>query len=159
MSRLDPARPRHPRQGLSGFTILGYMQKDPRLAAGQAMQKDDFPSFGKALDNRGDLIREWCEEWVIDADGGWQEICEKLEEVFWIATILVGASSRPGYKPKMDFFLMHTLTSAIFLPSMLEILSPSSRIALLHSHFRVMVAYWVSRGRYAVRSYLSDRSY
>lgn len=147
MARLDPARPRHPRQGLSGFTILGHMQKDPRLAAGQAMQKDDFPRLGAALANRGDLIRAWCEEWVIDPEGGWQEICEKLEEVFWIATVLVGASSRPGYKPKMDFFLMHTLTSAIFLPGMLEVLSPASRIALLHSHFRVMIAYWISRGR------------
>ncbi|CAA3032869.1 Hypothetical predicted protein [Olea europaea subsp. europaea] len=148
ISRLDPARPRHPRLGLSGFTVLGHMLKDPRLAAGQAMQKDDFPRLGSAIKNRGDLMRAWCEEWVIDPDGGWTEVCEKLEEIFWIATVLVGASSRPGYKPRMDFFMMHALTSAIFLPGMLEVLSPNSRISLLHSHFRVMVAYWVSRGRW-----------
>jgi hypothetical protein len=83
----------------------------------------------------------------VDESGGWTEIVEKTEELFWIATVLVGASSRPGYATRLDFFLMHTLTSAIFLPDMLEALSPSSRIALLHSHFRVMIAYWVSRGR------------
>ena len=148
ISSLDPARPRHPRLGLSGFTILGHMLKDPRLAAGQANGKDENPRLGAAIRNRGDLIRAWCEEWVVDPAGGWREICEKLEEIFWIATVLVGASTRPGYTPRLDFFLMHTLTSAIFLPRILEILNPTNRIALLHSHFRVMVAYWVSRGRY-----------
>lgn len=123
------------------------MLADPRLAAGQANKKDDFPRFDKAVENRGDVIREWCEEWIVDEAGGWKEIVEKTEELFWIATVLVGAVSRVGYKPRMDFFLMHTLTSAIFLPSLLEVLSPSSRIALLHSHFRVTLAYWVSRGR------------
>lgn len=145
--RLDPSRQRHPRLGLSAFTIIAHILKDPRLAAGQANRKDDFPRLESAIRNRGDLIRAWCTEWVIDPAGGWTEIVEKTEEIFWVAAVLVGASSRPGYKPRMDFFMMHALTSAMFLPSMLEILSPSSRIQLLHSHFRVMIGYWVSRGR------------
>lgn len=42
---------------------------------------------------------------------------------------------------------MHGLTSVLFLPSMLEVLSPHLRPYLLMSHFRLLVAYWVSRGR------------
>lgn len=42
---------------------------------------------------------------------------------------------------------MHGLTSVLFLPSMLEVLSPHLRPYLLMSHFRLVVAYWVSRGR------------
>lgn len=145
--RLDSTRVRHPRLGLSAFTIISHILKDPRLAAGQANRKDDFPRLESAIRNRGDLIRAWCSEWIIDPAGGWTEIVEKTEEIFWVASVLVGASSRPGYKPRMDFFMMHALTSAMFLPSLLEVLSPTSRIQLLHSHFRVMIGYWVSRGR------------
>lgn len=145
--RLDPARQRQPRLGLSAFTIIAHMLKDPRLAAGQANRKDDFPRLESAIRNRGELIAAWCAEWIIDPAGGWTEIVEKTEEIFWVAAVLVGASSRPGYKPRMDFFMMHALTSAMFLPSMLEVLSPTSRIQLLHSHFRVMIGYWISRGR------------
>lgn len=147
VQRLNPSRQRQPRLGLSAFTIIAHMLKDPRLAAGQANRKDDFPKLGSAIRNRGDLMRAWCSEWVIDPAGGWNEIVEKTEEILWVASVLVGASSRPGYKPRMDFFMMHALTSAIFLPSILEILSPTSRIQLLHSHFRVMLGYWISRGR------------
>jgi hypothetical protein len=145
--RLNPSRQRHPRLGLSAFTIIAHILKDPRLAAGQANRKDDFPRLESAIRNRGDLIRAWCNEWIIDPAGGWTEIVEKTEEIFWVASVLLGASSRPGYKPRMDFFMMHALTSAMFLPSMLETLSPTSRIQLLHSHFRVMIGYWISRGR------------
>lgn len=68
-----------------------------------------------------------------------------------MATVILAASSRPGYaQHKLDFFLMHTLTSVIFLPSLVEVLKPASRIALLYSHFKVMVGYWVSRGRPAL---------
>lgn len=43
---------------------------------------------------------------------------------------------------------MHGVTSALFLPPLLEVISPHLRPYLLTSHFRVMVAYWISRGRY-----------
>ena len=123
------------------------MLRDPRLGAGQANKKEDSPALGTVIQNRGEDIRAWCDEWIIDETGGWTEIVEKTEEIFWMATVLVGATSRPGYKPRMDFFLMHCLTSAIFLPSLLESLGQQSRIALLHSHFRVMIGYWISGGR------------
>lgn len=55
-----------------------------------------------------------------------------------MATVILAASSRPGYQEhKLDFFLMHALTSVIFLPSLVEVLKPASRIALLYSHLQV----------------------
>ncbi|GAA5992840.1 hypothetical protein JCM10908_001366 [Rhodotorula pacifica] len=78
----------------------------------------------------------------------WDEIVEKCEELVWMATVIYAAAARPGYKDvKLDFFTMHGLTSVLFLPSMLEVLSPHLRPYLLMSHFRLLVAYWVSRGR------------
>ena len=147
IQRLDPSRSRHPRLGLSGFTIFSHILRDPTLGAGQANRQEDFPRLDAALMNRGHAIRAWCEAWIVDESGGWTEVVEKIEELFWMATVLVGASTRPGYKPRIDFFMMHGLTSIIFLPALLETLSPPSRIALLHSHFRSMIGYWISQGR------------
>ncbi|GAA5989516.1 hypothetical protein JCM11641_005558 [Rhodosporidiobolus odoratus] len=42
---------------------------------------------------------------------------------------------------------MHTPTSLIFLPPLLQSLSPHLRPYLLISHFRTTLGYWVSRGR------------
>ncbi|GAA6009671.1 hypothetical protein JCM11491_001054 [Sporobolomyces phaffii] len=78
----------------------------------------------------------------------WEEIVEKTEELFWMSTVIYAAATRPGYKNiKLDFFTMHGVTSALFLPPLLEAISPHLRPYLLTSHFRVMVAYWISRGR------------
>lgn len=42
---------------------------------------------------------------------------------------------------------MHALTSVLFVPSYLEALSPHNWAPLLHSHWRVLVGYWIARGR------------
>ncbi|GAA5820629.1 hypothetical protein JCM10212_005714 [Sporobolomyces blumeae] len=169
---------RYPREGLSGFTILARMLSDDSLAAGNAGSLSDMPKLDGVLRNRSREIVRWCEEWkfstersqewdnVDDAtsDEGrksgskgknashgvpsWDEVVEKTEELFWMATVIYAAATRPGYKAvKLDFFTMHGLTSAIFLPPLLEAISPHLRPYLVTSHFRVLVAYWVSRGR------------
>ncbi|KAH8929981.1 hypothetical protein BT69DRAFT_1315351 [Atractiella rhizophila] len=145
--RMPRSPSRLPRYGLSAFTILSHIQNDPLLGPGQANKIDDFPRLDKALNNRAAEIREYCENWIIDAERGWEEIVEKCEELFWVATIVLAASTRPGKPYRLDFFLMHGLTSVLFLPSLLENLSPHLRPHVLTSHFRVLVAYWVSRGR------------
>ncbi|GAA6044066.1 hypothetical protein JCM8097_005012 [Rhodosporidiobolus ruineniae] len=78
----------------------------------------------------------------------WTEVVEKYEELVWMATVIYAAGTRPGYKKtKLDFFLMHGLTSVLFLPPLLQAISPHLRPYLLVSHFRILLAYYVSRGR------------
>ncbi|GAA5857301.1 hypothetical protein JCM9279_005126 [Rhodotorula babjevae] len=165
-----PRDKRFPRVGLSGFTILSRILHDEALAPGRACTLDDFPKLDAVLRNRASRVVQWCEEWRFsnervaewedaEAPSGtkpkltgvtpeWAECVEKCEELWWMATVIYAASSRPGYKDvKLDFFLMHGLTSILFLPPLLEAISPHLRPYLLTSHFRILVAYWVSRGR------------
>ncbi|GAA5909390.1 hypothetical protein JCM5296_007022 [Sporobolomyces johnsonii] len=94
--------------------------------------------------NRGKSAKGWGGA----STPSWDEVVEKTEELFWMATVIYASATRPGYKKvKMDFFTMHGLTSAMFLPPLLEAISPHLRPYLLTSHFRVMVSYWISRGR------------
>jgi hypothetical protein len=44
----------------------------------------------------------------------------KIQELMWLATLLLVGTSKPGRPPRLDFFLMHILTMSTFLPSMLD---------------------------------------
>ncbi|KDE09872.1 hypothetical protein MVLG_00270 [Microbotryum lychnidis-dioicae p1A1 Lamole] len=165
-----PRERRVPREGLAGFTILERILHDARLAPDVAVFEKDFPKLGNLLKRRADIIIEWCDEWKFSCDASpdygeehqakrkegtplktpnWEEVVEKCEELLWMATVLYASSTRPGYacKPKMDFFIMHGLTSVLFLPAILEVVSPHLRPYILHTHFRMIVSYWISRGR------------
>lgn len=98
------------------------------LAPGRACTLDDFPKLDATLRNRASRIVQWCEEWRFsderaaeweDAEGpsaakakrqggtpSWEECVEKCEELWWMATVIYSAATRPGYKDiKLDFFL------------------------------------------------------
>ncbi|BGP25600.1 hypothetical protein Rt10032_c06g2983 [Rhodotorula toruloides] len=167
-----PRDRRYPREGLSGFTILARILHDDALAPGNAGQLSDMPKLDAVLRNRAGRIVQWCEEWKFSTEKSagwedaepserrkraargmrgipsWDECVEKCEELFWMATVVYAAATRPGYRDiKLDFFDMHGLTSVLFLPPLLEAVSPHLRPYLLVSHFRILIAYWISRGR------------
>ncbi|KAK4047499.1 hypothetical protein OIV83_005412 [Microbotryomycetes sp. JL201] len=134
--------------GTNGFDLLAEMLQDKELAPGVANNIDSNPALGVTLKRKGELIKTYCERWSFSSSlPEWDEVVHKTEELFWLATVIYGAATRPGYQPKLDFFTMHALTSVLFLPSFLEVLGPQYWTTVLHSHFRVMVAYWIARGR------------
>ena len=87
------------------MTILDRMSSDPELAPGVAVNQDDFPRLNKAIEKRGDRMRQWCEEWKFSGDKSgrweteedrkgsrpsnvkWEECVEKCEELQWVATV------------------------------------------------------------------------
>lgn len=132
-----------PRQGLQGFTVLSYLLADPQLAAGQTNDLSDGNKLRKTIQTSADQILRWASEWAVEETAGesWELCVQTTEELAFIATMLLGATSmRPGYEqsgipPKLDFFIMHAVTSSIFLPSLLEPLSPHQRVAILRAHW------------------------
>jgi len=52
-----------------------------------------------------------------------------------------------GKEFNADFFLMHLVTSSLFLSSLVAYLTPSSQSLLLRSYFATSLAWWISRGR------------
>ncbi|MCO5569390.1 hypothetical protein L7F22_023102 [Adiantum nelumboides] len=105
----------------------------------------------------GKKIEEYSQSWITtnedlldpssnpeaDEQGYWN----KLEELIWFNTLLLGATCRPNKNVKHDFFLMHCNNSLLFLPTLLPVLSKKSRSILLHAHLRVSLFYWIARGR------------
>ncbi|KAG9045133.1 hypothetical protein FS837_006967 [Tulasnella sp. UAMH 9824] len=125
--------------------ILHRMLQDPTLAAGKTCQADSPSKFSDTMNSVGDKIREYAKMWQVNSD---QEVPEKLEEVAWLATLVYGLGGwRKGKPFRSDFFLLHLVTSSIFISSYITHLSFASQSALLRAQVSVILGYWVSRGR------------
>ena len=73
-------------------------------------------------EGRAEEIKRVCSQYIVNASLGEKELNAKVEEIIWTATLLLSATGRPGRKPRLDFFLMHLVTSSLFLPSYFSVL-------------------------------------
>ncbi|KAI5121366.1 hypothetical protein M0805_001179 [Coniferiporia weirii] len=147
-------------KGLHSFAIIARMLNDPELAPGTAHTTEAHkgPAEGdggegggfplvEIIKNKGELIRKYAEEWSIDTSDK-AGIHAKLEELFVLVTLLYGVVGlQEGKEFKADFFLMHLVTSSIFLPSYLTRIKPASQAVLLSSYLACALSVWVARGR------------
>ncbi|KAJ9096439.1 hypothetical protein QFC21_005261 [Naganishia friedmannii] len=95
------------------------------------------------------------EEELVEEEGGKGGIASgwarRVEELQVLGTLLAAATGRVGREPRVDFFLMHCLTSSIFLPSFMQYLQPGQRAVLLKSYLLVVFHTALSRGRPLIR--------
>jgi hypothetical protein len=105
-------------------------------------------SLDAMKDGRPEEIRRISSLWTIDASLGDREFEARIEEIIWVSTLLTVSTGRHGRKPRLDFFLMHTLTAAIFLPTLVRALkNPTSKVRLLRVFIPVMMYFMLLRGR------------
>lgn len=133
--------------GLHAFTVAARMLKDAALAPGIACKEESPRHFSDVLDNQGELIRAYAKEWAGEIASP-EDAHKKLEEISWLSVLIYGVggwSKKQGFRA--DFFTMHLVTSSLFLPSILPLLSTSSQSRMLRAHLAIALGYWVSRGR------------
>ncbi|EUC54157.1 transmembrane protein, putative [Rhizoctonia solani AG-3 Rhs1AP] len=139
------AKPQH----THALTILARILVDERLEAGKTCAKESDSKFTDTVNNVGDIIREYASLWKVSEDE--KEIQERVEELAWLVALMFGVG---GWKKdrdfKADFFLVHLVTSDLFIPSILSLLKPAHKVDLLRAYFPVLLAYFVSRGRPAL---------
>ncbi|KAJ7158464.1 hypothetical protein C8R46DRAFT_392521 [Mycena filopes] len=93
-------------------------------------------------------IRRIYAKWTIDLEGGDEEIGRKVRECIVQATLLLASTGKPGRELRADFFLMHYLTGALFLPTVIKSLdSMTAKAQLLQSYARVAALVLMLRGR------------
>ncbi|KAF7327151.1 hypothetical protein MKEN_00291900 [Mycena kentingensis (nom. inval.)] len=105
-----------------------------------------------AKPERGAELQRIYSKWSLDLSKSPADIdvdvAQKVEECLVQATLLLAATGRRGYAPRLDFFLMHILTSAICLPSLLGALSkPEHKAMVLQGYARASAMYVLLRGR------------
>ncbi|KAF8630301.1 hypothetical protein AX15_003013 [Amanita polypyramis BW_CC] len=103
---------------------------------------------GAVSEGRAEAIKQICSQLDVDASSGDEEFNAKVEEIIWTTTLLLCATGRPGRKPRLDFFLMHFVTSSLFLPSYFRLLQdPTHKANLLRAYLPGMILLILTRGR------------
>lgn len=152
------------------FHVSAKASADPRLSLLEILRqvydspilKPPMPYDANALlsarikstltDERLEEIQRICSQFCVDDSLGELEFDKKLEECIWVSTLLLFATGREGRRPRLDFFLMHLVTSSLLMKPFLEVLkNPSHKAELLRAYLPLMIAVIMSRGRPVIK--------
>ncbi|KAK0451383.1 uncharacterized protein EV420DRAFT_714767 [Desarmillaria tabescens] len=132
------------KKGTHAFDILARVLKDETLTIPPG--GDEIP-IGSTITANGEALFRYTNQWSLHLSNP-QELRRKIEELQWMTTIIYAIGGyKPGKRFHADFFLMHLVTSALFLPSFVTFLSTTSQALLLRSYMAVTFAWWISCGR------------
>ncbi|KAI5118792.1 hypothetical protein M0805_005020 [Coniferiporia weirii] len=145
----DSAEP--PAESVSLLEIIRKMYDSDVLKPIMPYQPDALLStrMKEALtDDRAREIRRLSAQWHVDASLSPAEFEKRTEEALWVATLLLAGTGKRGRAPRLDFFLMHVLTSSLFLgPLVRAIRAPEDRARLLRVFVPVVLLIILVRGR------------
>ncbi|KAJ3489516.1 hypothetical protein NLJ89_g11522 [Agrocybe chaxingu] len=103
---------------------------------------------GALADGRAEEIARLCSLYHISDTITDAEVNAKVEEIIWTTVLLMSATGRPERHPRLDFFLMHLVTSSLFVRPLVGMLSkPKYKAALLRTYIPVIILITLSRGR------------
>ncbi|KAG0306368.1 hypothetical protein BGZ99_001787 [Dissophora globulifera] len=125
--------------------ILSALREDREL--------DDvtsYPQAYKAVDViknevAASKVQKFLSGWNIEENS--QDIDLKTKELYKACVLAVGGTGLRNGKVKQDFFLMHALTSVLFVHKLAHALPPAHAVSCLKSHLGATLAYYISRGR------------
>ncbi|KAF7372893.1 P-loop containing nucleoside triphosphate hydrolase protein [Mycena sanguinolenta] len=96
---------------------------------------------------RSAALRAIYAKWTFDLHDA-ADLPAKIAQCMWQAALLLGATGKAGRKPRMDFYLMHFLTSALFLRVVVDALAqPLHKAQLLQAYARMVAFFVLLRGR------------
>jgi hypothetical protein len=81
------------------LTVLARMLKDPRLKI-----KKPADMYQYTLDDKGELIKKYAQEWTVDISGP-EELYKKVEELIWANAIIYaigGWNSKRPFRAEFD---------------------------------------------------------
>lgn len=135
---------------LSLFEILREFYDSDTLHPVMPYEKDAL--FGRLVkdtqaNGRPEAIRALVAKWFGPAEGP-AHLASKHDELTWFATLIVAGSGRMGRAPRLDFYLMHILTSSLFIPSLLKLVpKPEMQVKLMKAYLAVALFDTIARGR------------
>jgi hypothetical protein len=91
-------------------------------------------------------LAKYTSQWNVNPDK--DDLQNKLKELFEITALCYGSLTPKGKEYfKFDFYIMHCLTSAYFLPIYLDTVTPDQGALLLKTHFSTLASFWITAGR------------
>lgn len=130
------------------FPIFNEIRKDPVFD--NLIKSTDIPRTKVLLDNKTAVahVKEYADKWVLTENT--KDIQAKFKDLYTVIGIALGSSGLRKEHPdvlKLDFFLMHALTSAEFLHQYITKVAPSEAVSLLRAHLSATLVHFISAGR------------
>ncbi|KAG2048627.1 hypothetical protein BDR06DRAFT_895223 [Suillus hirtellus] len=131
---------------MHALSILALVAKDERFEHVKMM--GDLDMFTMTVSSYDEALRAYAEMWEFDVANK-EGVAKAVEELAWFNSIIYGVGGMAKDTFSADFFLMHLVTSTLFIPSLVTSLyqNPRAQALLLRSFFAVCLARYISRGR------------
>lgn len=131
---------------LTALEIILSVHQDSRL--NEIVQWVDEDKYTTVINKASDLLQEYCQQWPVSASlDGKNGLRERATELQILAASMYAGSYRSGDETMLDFFLMHTLTSSLFLHCYVELLDPHYGATLLRGKFAADIVWYIAHGR------------
>ncbi|KAJ5659304.1 hypothetical protein N7507_005755 [Penicillium longicatenatum] len=120
--------------------IMEDMRKDERVMA--APQWSNFNKLLDVIANVPDALIKYASQFTVTED----QLDEKVAELMETSAYVFGATQRPGKVPRIEFLLMHCVTSNVFLSNVLyhPSISARARVRMLEWKGRADLIIWAS---------------
>ncbi|KAI8987312.1 hypothetical protein BDF20DRAFT_849389 [Mycotypha africana] len=143
------------------FAVLDQIRKDPTFDSSVSFKDDQKLDAVLKDQNALNKLKDYAAQWKIEENS--TDIQKKFKQLYTAVGLLLGSSGLRDDYPgvlRLDFFLMHAVTSAEFLHQYIPRVAPSEAVSLLQAHLIVSLIYYVARGRpnLNVRSLLNYKS-
>lgn len=130
----------------TALEIICSIHQDSRID--DVVKGVEEDKYTKVINVIPDLLHEYCQQWpVTETLDGPMGLRARATELQILASALYAGSYRPGKEISLDFFLMHTLTSSLFLHCYIELLAPCYAVSLLRGKFASDLVYYIAHGR------------
>jgi hypothetical protein len=130
----------------TALEIIFSIHQDSRMDS--VVKWSDEDKYTQVINRIPDLLHEYCQQWpVTETLDGPMGLRARATELQILASALHAGSYRPGKEIMIDFFLMHTLTSSLFLHCYIELLDPCYAVSLLRGKFASDLVYYIAHGR------------
>ncbi|KAJ1814192.1 hypothetical protein LPJ60_006118 [Coemansia sp. RSA 2675] len=127
--------------GLSLLDIMELMRIDP-ITDKITYDDDPYTEENRALSQT--LAIKYAKLWSVGNSES--SVREKSMEVMSVIALVYGSLTRPGYRPLLEFGVMHNLTSSYFLPILLDALPLDKKMRLLHAYAFTFIYIFATKG-------------
>ncbi|KAF8126363.1 hypothetical protein EV363DRAFT_1348442 [Boletus edulis] len=144
--------------GVHAFDIAARILNDERFS--RRASTDLFSNeFMEMFAENSSMVKEYAKQWTLDLNQP-GEIERKMEEVVWLSSLVYGVGGLTASGFQADFFLMHQVTSSLFLPSLIAYLSPRAQVLLLRGYLHAVLTWLTTRGSPAlnIKSFMTTTS-
>ncbi|KAH6905243.1 hypothetical protein BKA70DRAFT_1108313, partial [Coprinopsis sp. MPI-PUGE-AT-0042] len=139
-------------KSVNPLEILGQVYDKLHAADAGLKPAKQLAQLKPIMGHNAAVLLELASQWELDVEklGQDEYLQHKIEELVFLVVSIYGVTGwtvrGKDQATRADFFLMHLVTSSIFIPSLVALITPTSRAQLLHGYLLMSFALYAFNG-------------